>query len=167
MRKRAYRKTDGRSVCLYGETPHTLAVAGEGDGAPEARSYLRWHPLREEWVVYAAHRQTRTFLPPPEFCPLCPTRAGAFATEIPFEDFEIAVFDNRFPAFLVRPSAPPVLCVQTAPAEGACEVVVYTPEHEGSVATLSGSPAGAADSRMGRSLPGTLRARRDSVCDAV
>jgi len=139
LHKRVYRKADGRSVYLYGETPHALSAVGEDEGMPALFSHLRWHPLRGEWVVYAAHRQTRTFLPPSEFCPLCPTRPGAFATEIPFADFEIAVFENRFPAFLARPSTASTLCVPTAPAEGACEVVVYTAEHEGNIATLSPS----------------------------
>ena len=86
-------------------------------------SELRFNELRGEQVDYAIHRQERTFLPPPDHCPLCPTRPGGVPTEIPFEAFEIAVFDNRFPAF-------------EAPL-GAAEVVVYTDEHEGSLATLA------------------------------
>ena len=86
-------------------------------------SELRFNELRDEQVVYAIHRQERTFLPPPDHCPLCPTRAGGARTEIPFEAFEIAVFENRFPAF-------------EAPL-GAAEVVVYTDQHEGSLATLA------------------------------
>ena len=35
-----------------------------------ASPHLRWHPLRGEWVTYAAYRQGRTFLPPPEYNPL-------------------------------------------------------------------------------------------------
>ena len=35
---------------------------------------LRLDPLLNEWVVMAAHRQGRVFLPPKELCPLCPTR---------------------------------------------------------------------------------------------
>ena len=62
-------------------------------------SELRFNELRGEEVDYAIHRQERTFLPARDHCPLCPTRAGAPATEIPFPAFEIAVFDNRFPAF--------------------------------------------------------------------
>jgi UDPglucose--hexose-1-phosphate uridylyltransferase len=85
-------------------------------------SELRFDELRGEEVVYAIHRQERTFLPEPEHCPLCPTRAGGPPTEIPFPAFEIAVFENRFPAF----EAP----------HGAAEVVVYTDDHEGSLATL-------------------------------
>jgi UDPglucose--hexose-1-phosphate uridylyltransferase len=83
---------------------------------------LRFEELRGEWVDYAIHRQERTFLPPEEHCPLCPTRPGGEPTEIPFPAFEIAVFENRFPAF-ERP-------------HGAAEVVVYTDRHHGSFATL-------------------------------
>ncbi len=85
-------------------------------------SELRFNELRGEQVVYAIHRQDRTFLPPAEHCPLCPTRAGGVETEIPFPAFEIAVFDNRFPAFT---------------GGGAAEVVVYSDSHEGSFATLT------------------------------
>ncbi len=62
-------------------------------------SELRFNELRGEQVDYAIHRQERTFLPTREHCPLCPTRPGGPATEIPFESFEIVVFENRFPAF--------------------------------------------------------------------
>jgi len=86
-------------------------------------SELRFDELRGEEVVYAIHRQERTFLPSREHCPLCPTRPGAAQTEIPFPAFEIAVFDNRFPAF----EAP----------RGASEVVVYTDSHDGSFGTLA------------------------------
>jgi UDPglucose--hexose-1-phosphate uridylyltransferase len=82
----------------------------------------RRNELRDERVVYAIHRQDRTFLPPREHCPLCPTRPGGEETEIPFPAFEIAVFENRFPAF----EAP----------RGAAEVVVYTDRHEDSFGTL-------------------------------
>jgi UDPglucose--hexose-1-phosphate uridylyltransferase len=86
-------------------------------------SELRFNELRGEEVVYAIHRQDRTFLPDREHCPLDPTRPGKPQTEIPFPAFEIAVFENRFPAF----EAP----------QGAAEVIVYTDKHEGSLATLS------------------------------
>jgi UDPglucose--hexose-1-phosphate uridylyltransferase len=86
-------------------------------------SDLRFNELRGEEVVYAIHRQERTFLPSREHCPLCPTRPGGPQTEIPYPAFEIAVFENRFPAF----EAP----------HGGAEVIVYTDSHEGSLATLS------------------------------
>jgi UDPglucose--hexose-1-phosphate uridylyltransferase len=84
---------------------------------------LRFNELRGEQVVYAIHRQDRTFLPDREHCPLDPTEPGGPETEIPFPSFEIAVFDNRFPAF-------------QAPG-GAAEVVVYTDRHDGSFGALS------------------------------
>jgi UDPglucose--hexose-1-phosphate uridylyltransferase len=43
-----------------------------------ANPHLRWHPLRGEWVTYAAFRQNRTYQPPPQYNPLAPTqRPGA------------------------------------------------------------------------------------------
>jgi UDPglucose--hexose-1-phosphate uridylyltransferase len=83
----------------------------------------RFEELRGEEVVYAIQRQDRTFLPSRDHCPLDPTRPGGPATEIPFPAFEIAVFDNRFPAF----EAP----------RGAAEVVVYTDDHDASFGTLA------------------------------
>jgi hypothetical protein len=43
---------------------------------PDRDSELRWDPLVGEWVVIAAQRQGRTFLPPADQCPLCPSRPG-------------------------------------------------------------------------------------------
>lgn len=140
MHTRAFRKSDGRRLLLFGTAAHLLRQQAEGPGADENHSHLRWHPLREEWVAYAAGRQERTFLPPAEFCPLCPTKPGGPPTEIPFENFEVAVFENRFPAFgglQGPPSEGPAESVETTPALGACEVVVYTPEHTGSIGTLT------------------------------
>ncbi len=85
-------KKDGRILWLYGYAPYAFTPLPEGQDAPKPHAHLRWHPLREQWVVYAAHRQGRTFLPPKEHCPLCPSRPGGLPGEIPFEDFEIAVF---------------------------------------------------------------------------
>jgi UDPglucose--hexose-1-phosphate uridylyltransferase len=85
-------------------------------------SEVRFDPLRGEQVVYAIHRQERTFLPSRDHCPLCPTRPGGPRTEIPYATFQIAVFENRFPAL----QAP----------QGAAEVIVYTDSHEGSLGTL-------------------------------
>lgn len=136
MLTRRYRKADGRRLILYGTSPHTLQPLPEGEAARAAGPHLRWHPLRGEWVVHAAHRQERTFLPPAESCPLCPSRPGGASAEIPFEDFEVAVFENRFPSFVEGPPLPEAPD-GAAPASGACEVVVYTAEHTGSLATLS------------------------------
>src|SRR5208282_2209655 len=51
-------------------------------------SELRFNELRDEEVVYAVHRQDRTFLPTRDHCPLCPTRPGSPETEIPLPAFE-------------------------------------------------------------------------------
>lgn len=102
-------------------------------------SELRWNPMLGQWVITATHRQDRTFKPPAEFCPICPTRSNDFATEIPVPDFDIAVFQNKFPSLRPEPEAPEVAGSELYPvreAQGECEVVVYTPEHKGSLATV-------------------------------
>lgn len=101
--------------------------------------HLRWHPFRRQWVAYAAARQTRTFKPAAGDCPLCPAGSGVAPGEIPFEAFDIAVFENRFPAFSAQAdqsSVPAGLPVDAAPSKGACEVVVYSSRHTGSLADI-------------------------------
>ncbi|HHX01286.1 MAG TPA: galactose-1-phosphate uridylyltransferase [Firmicutes bacterium] len=95
-------------------------------------SELRWNPQLMQWVIVATHRQHRTFKPPKEFCPLCPTRPGAFPTEIPAEDYEIVVFENKFPSLKTPPPGMDVASSDlypVAPAEGICEVICYSPNH--------------------------------------
>jgi UDPglucose--hexose-1-phosphate uridylyltransferase len=102
-------------------------------------SELRWNPVLGEWVMTATHRQDRTFLPPREFCPLCPTRPGLPPTELERETFDIAVFDNRFPSLELEPPEPAVEGTDLTPVDpafGACEVVVYTPIHDATLASL-------------------------------
>lgn len=82
-------------------------------------SELRWNPLLEEWVTVAPWRQDRTYHPEAAQCPLCPSRPGREATEVPEPDYHIAVFENRFPAY--------------AGDGGRCEVVCYTSEHDSSL----------------------------------
>ena len=121
---------------LYGWEPHAGGAGEELPAAPAPAPHCRWHPLRSEWVVYAAHRQERTFKPPAEFCPLCPAAQGSAPGEIPFAGFEIAVFENRFPSFSPHAPEPPQLPLPTARATGACEVIVYSAEHAGSLSSL-------------------------------
>jgi len=68
---------------------------GLSPGRPE--SLLRYDPLQRTWVMYASHRQDRTYLPGAADCPLCPS-TDIRATEIPARDYEVVVFENRFPA---------------------------------------------------------------------
>jgi UDPglucose--hexose-1-phosphate uridylyltransferase len=125
-------------------TPSTLRPAKtiplrvtKGQEAKKRMSELRWHPLLGEWVDTATHRQDRTFLPPPDFCPLCPTKPGGFPTEIPEPDYDIVAFENRFPSLSPRPPEPAIEgddFYPVRPAIGECEVVVYTPNHSSTLA---------------------------------
>ena len=88
----------------------------------------------------ATHRQDRTFHPPPGYCPLCPTQPGGFPTEIPFESYDIAVFENKFPSLSQSPPEPAVEgtpLMPVRPSQGVCEVVCYTDDHN---ATFAGLP---------------------------
>ena len=92
----------------------------------------RYDPVTGEWRMFAGHRQDRTFLPPEEFCPLCPTRPGHPPTEIPLPAFEVAVFPNKFPALVAAPPDPAVAGSElypVAPSAGANEVIVYSDDH--------------------------------------
>jgi UDPglucose--hexose-1-phosphate uridylyltransferase len=133
-------KPDGRAMTLYARHAIEGTISAPSPFAePLAASpHLRWHPLRGEWVTYAAYRQGRTFLPPPEYNPLAPMRSADNPTEVPPGDWDVAVFDNRFPS-LAAPVADigvPELIVPTAPADGACEVVVFTQDPAASLGEL-------------------------------
>lgn len=131
-------KPDGRRLTLYSRRPLDAALRAPSpfEQPLNASPHLRWHPLRGEWVTYAAYRQGRTFLPPPEYNPLAPTTAAANPTEVPAGDWDVAVFDNRFPALGGTPAAPPELIVPTRPASGQCEVVVFTQDAKSSLGAL-------------------------------
>ena len=101
-------------------------------------SELRWNPLLGEWVATATHRQARTFLPPADFCPLCPTKPGGFPTEVPESDYDIVVFENRFPSLRPHPETPAVEGTElypVRPSAGVCEVVLYSPHHTSTLAS--------------------------------
>ena len=111
-------------------------------GAAAEAGTLRLDVLTGEWVTIAAHRMTRTHLPPRADCPLCPTRDGAQPTEVPEPDYDVAVFGNRFPSYstsaqldLGVPEAR--LGVPDRPANGRCEVVCFSSDHNASVSELS------------------------------
>jgi len=96
-------------------------------------SELRWNPLLKEWVITATHRQKRTFKPPENYCPLCPTR-GEYPTEVPDKNYDLVVFENRFPSLKLPPPPPEVTgtsLYEVKPSAGVCEVVLYTPDHHG------------------------------------
>jgi len=134
-----YVKPDGRRLWLYGRRPPgPIGPVPSPFASPvSVDTHLRRHPLLREWVIYASHRQDRTFLPPAENDPLAPTTDPANPTELPSGDYEVAVFENRFPSLVPQPGAvPPVQGADTAPAVGACEVVVFAQEAAQSLGEL-------------------------------
>jgi UDPglucose--hexose-1-phosphate uridylyltransferase len=103
-------------------------------------SELRFNPLLGEWVATATARQDRTFFPPDNYCPLCPTEPGGFPTEIPAPTYDIVAFENKFPSFKRHPDQPVIEgsdFYPVKPSKGICEVVVYSPNHS---ATLTSEP---------------------------
>jgi UDPglucose--hexose-1-phosphate uridylyltransferase len=125
---------DGRELIYFDRRDDADRSAHDTrDLPPPARSSeLRRDPLLGEWVTIASHRQGRTHLPPPDQCPLCPSTPDR-PTEIPAADYEVAVFENRFPSYSGRPleDAPGV-----TPGLGRCEVVCFSPDHDTSFAAL-------------------------------
>lgn len=146
MHKLALTKPDGRALLLYSRRPlaegtEEITAPSPSDTPPGSQTHLRWHPLRGEWVAYASHRQNRTFLPPAEFNPLAPATDPAHPTEVPAGDWEVAVFENRFPTLTGHAEEPAgteaiASIVPTRPGKGACEVVVFTQDPAASLGTL-------------------------------
>lgn len=132
--RRDHAKADGRALRIYGYAPHLGQPGEELLASASDQSEVRRDPMRGTYSLYAPHRQTRTFNPSAAADPLAP--AGGAVTEIPFSDFDLAIFDNRFPS--LKPGAPAGALTGWAegPATGRCEVVVYTSAAEGSLHTI-------------------------------
>jgi UDPglucose--hexose-1-phosphate uridylyltransferase len=95
---------------------------------------LRWNPILKKWVIIATHRQNRTYKPPKDYCPLCPTKKGGLSTEVPAEDYDIVVFENKFPSLkeeLPRITGTGSKFFKYGKAQGICEVVLFTSDHDG------------------------------------
>ncbi|MGW3321739.1 galactose-1-phosphate uridylyltransferase [Streptomyces virginiae] len=126
MKRTSTRLADGREI-LYYDTGDGAAARAVPDTRPlEAPATgtgpeVRRDPLLGDPVVIASHRQGRTYHPPADACPLCPSTEGR-ASEIPAPDYEVAVFENRFPSL--------------AGDTGRCEVICFTPDHRTSFAEL-------------------------------
>ena len=131
-----FRMPDGRDFHLYGAFDGTPAWPWLEGSTDRSFSHRRWHALRREWVVYSAHRQSRTYKPPADFCPFCPMAPEG---EIPLKDFSIAVFDNKFSSLqkdAPKPQPIPGLDLPVDSAVGNCEVIVYSSDHKASLASL-------------------------------
>ncbi|MDR7301389.1 galactose-1-phosphate uridylyltransferase [Haloactinomyces albus] len=146
MRRTARNLADGREIIYFDTDPHAPPrVAEDARDLPEQApaSEMRRDPLTGEWVAMAAHRQSRTYKPPADLCPLCPSSPGRLS-EIPESDYDVVVFENRFPSFSggIEGGAGTVDgtgLVPSAPAQGRCEVMCFTSEHHTSFGRLGHS----------------------------
>src|SRR5262245_39527747 len=111
----------------------------------------RWHPLREEWVIVAAHRQSRPWIGQTvasaqsrphavlSDCYVCPGNARVSGAVNPSYT-GVYVFDNDHPC--VGPDAPAELAPPPGPyrvrrADGVARVICYSPRHDLTVAEMS------------------------------
>ncbi len=88
-------------------------------------SELRWHPLLRQWVIVSAHRQGRPQLPE-DWCPFCPGSG-----QVP-DNYDVHIYPNDFAAlsFASAPFDPGAEGLfATTGARGACDVVLYSPNH--------------------------------------
>lgn len=137
VHRRHFVKRDGRDLYLYGYKPHTLKPLSEDEGAVAKGGELRYHPLRDEWNLYAPHRQNRTFKPSAANNPLAPSTSGGIPTEIPFSDFELAIFENKYTSLHIEAPQPAGIdAVKLARAAGRCDVIVYGPKANGNLQTI-------------------------------
>ncbi|WP_306514931.1 galactose-1-phosphate uridylyltransferase [Corynebacterium sp.] len=143
---------DGRELLYFDDTEeyvsgqHTRALVDKRElPATSSASQLRQDPLTGAWYTYAAHRMNRTFLPPANENPLAPTRPGQLPTEIPADDYDVVVFQNRFPSLAkselqagsgADSGSAGAPFVPTAPGHGRCEVVCFTSDSQASFRDL-------------------------------
>jgi len=112
----------------------------------------RWHPLREEWVIVAAHRQDRPWsgeqlkhksTTRPTYvddCYLCPGNERVSGGRNP--DYTgIFVFDNDHPCVGMNAPEPESASgvLRNRAAQGIARVLCYSPRHDLSLAQLENS----------------------------
>jgi UDPglucose--hexose-1-phosphate uridylyltransferase len=150
VRRTTSRMADGRELIYFDDSEPHLSGAATRDAA-DARplppaggggSQLRYDVLTGEWVAIASHRNVRTFMPPRDECPLCPTGRGTVPSEIPDSDYDVVVFENRFPSLTTRAEGSPGFVDGEAlwperPGLGRCEVVCFTADHGASFSSLT------------------------------
>lgn len=85
---------------------------------------LRWNALLQQWVVITTDRQNRPQMPA-NWCPFDPGSG-----RVP-DNYDVFIYPNDFPAFspMADPFTPEAgLFAETGP-RGACDVILYSPEH--------------------------------------
>ncbi len=131
---------DGRALYYFDESPEPRRIIRDPRDLTKngAGSEIRRDPLLDQWVIIASHRQERTYQPPTDQCPLCPSGNGR-DTEVPADDYDVVVFENRFAALSATATASseaddPLFA--SRPGVGRCEVVCFTSDHYTSLAAL-------------------------------
>jgi UDPglucose--hexose-1-phosphate uridylyltransferase len=124
VKRTTTRLADGRELIYYDSRDDVVrdAVDQRPLGPVSTASEIRRDPLLGDSVAIASHRQGRTYHPPADECPLCPSRDGRLS-EIPDSDYDVVVFENRFPSL--------------SGDSGRCEVVCFTSDHDASFADLT------------------------------
>lgn len=138
---------DGRELLFFslpGRTPAPVPDRRPLPTRTAGATQLRRDPRTGEWVIVAALRQDRTYHPAPDRCPLCPGPSG-LTSEVPASDYDVVVFENRFPS-LVADGADGLPDgtdgFPAAPGYGRCEVIAFSSDHTGSFAGLDEAHAG-------------------------
>ncbi|MDB6167926.1 MAG: galT 1 [Verrucomicrobia bacterium] len=135
----------------------------------------RWHPLREEWVLFTSHRRGRPWigdthrpadLPVPHYdptCALCPGNKRLRGANPPYAG--VYWFTNDLPCFSAEaPSAGGDDFYQTRPAGGTAEVICYSPDHAKTFVDLTDAECAAVvDLWAERSVALAARAEVDHV----
>ena len=116
------------------------------ESVPYGNWEKRWHPLRREWVVYAAHRNSRPWsfdkkesvVDAPEYdpkCYLCPRNTRISGKQNP-DYAEVFIFENDHPVVGMNSPAIPDAFQNThdglykkGKANGIAKVVCYDPRH--------------------------------------
>jgi UDPglucose--hexose-1-phosphate uridylyltransferase len=129
VKKTSTRLADGRELIYYDARDDSVrdAVDRRPLDPTVTTSEIRRDPLLGDAVAIASHRQGRTYHPPADECPLCPSQ-GDRLSEIPDSSYDVVVFENRFPSL--------------AGDSGRCEVVCFTSDHDASFADLTEEQAG-------------------------
>ena len=118
----------------------------DGTTLPVTGPQMRRDPLTGEWIPMATHRMNRTFLPGPGSNPLAPANPDSeYADgEIPDVDYDVVVFENRFPSLMHVPGQAvgesyvddnPLW--PTRPAAGRCEVICFSSDPQMSLSGVT------------------------------
>ncbi len=136
---------DGRDLLFFALPGHRPAPVEDRRPLPARdpdQSQLRFDRSTGQWVIIAALRQDRTYKPPADQCPLCPGPTG-LTSEVPAPDYDVVVFENRFPSLsgagepAPSPASTPAGAgFVSAPGHGRCEVICFSSDHTGSFAEL-------------------------------